>query len=350
MKLKDCLPSQMTRAAAVGYVDWLNKEGRSQRTKAAVPLSYNSKKDRVAALSAFWNGMEKRSALRGANPWANLQVTEKPTSDPSIWSDLSNTGRPKKRPSFSTDDLLAILNGQGPSGGRACQHSKRQMLEVLTLALLTGARLEEVCSRKLKDLSKESDVYWMTIHDSKNAASDRTIPISHGTGVALIDRLVGDRTDGEELLFDGLTPAKTDGTHSRNIGKALQRLFREDSHPCGDPCALLCSPYLSDPHGQSGGCQRCCAGPVCGPCEQVDDGSPLQADLCSDSSVASSEGALCRSCGKPNPRRVRAIGQPSGFRRGGCPKISPRLAAASILKASALVSVIRYWYSKCLWI
>ncbi len=225
MKLTDGLPSQMTRAAAVGYVDWLNKEGRSQRTKAAVPLSYNSKKDRVAALSAFWNGVEQRGAVQGSNPWTNLSITEKPTSDLSIWSNLSNIGRPKKRPSFSEADLIAILNAQGPSSGRACQHSKMQMLEVFTLALLTGARLEEVCSRRLKDLSKVSSVYWLTIHDSKNAASDRTIPISHPTGVALIDRLVGDRVRGDDLLFQCLTPAKTDGTYSRNIGKALQRFF-----------------------------------------------------------------------------------------------------------------------------
>lgn len=225
MKLTDGLPNVMTRAAAVGYVDWLNKEGRSQRTKAAVPLSFNTKKDRVAALSAFWNGIEKRGAVNGTNPWTNLQITEKPTSDLSVWSDLSNVGRPQKRSSFSNEDLLAILSAKGPSIRRDCQHSKKRMLEVFALALLTGARLEEICCRRLKDLSKVERVYWLTIHDSKNESSDRRIPFSHPTGVALIDRLVGDRVNGNELLFEALNPAKTDGTYARNIGKALQRFF-----------------------------------------------------------------------------------------------------------------------------
>jgi hypothetical protein len=44
----------MNRQAAIDYADWLNSEARSQRTKKAVPLSYNSKRDRIMALSVFW--------------------------------------------------------------------------------------------------------------------------------------------------------------------------------------------------------------------------------------------------------------------------------------------------------
>lgn len=224
-RLSDGFPEEMSRSAAIGYVDWLNSEGRDQRTKVVKPLSFNTKKDRVSALGAFWNGMEQRGAVRGRNPWQNLSLTERPTTNPSRWEDLSNVGRPKKREHLTEEDLLAILNASGPSGRKASQHSKKEMLEVFALALFTGARQEELCCRRLRDLSKVNNVYWLNIYDSKNASSDRKIPIVHPIAVALLDRLVGNRTNLEDQLFQHLSRAKTDGTYSRNIGKALQRFF-----------------------------------------------------------------------------------------------------------------------------
>jgi integrase len=155
---------EMNRANAVAYVDWLNREGRSQRTKKAVPLSFNSKRDRVMALSAFWNkGLSARNKVsEQVNPWSKLEVTEKPTSAATQWDDMSNVGRPKRRPYFDDADLLAILDAPGPRQTAATRYTKATLLEVLTLGLLTGARPDEMCSLHLKDIRKVSGGYLLS--------------------------------------------------------------------------------------------------------------------------------------------------------------------------------------------
>lgn len=219
------LIADMNRQNAIRYVDWLNAEGRSQRTKKVVPLSYNSKRDRVMALSALWNkGLSARGkTTEPVNPWSKLEVTEKPTSSTTRWDSMGSAGRPKRRQGFDEADLLAILAAPGPRQSAATRYTKRTIVEVLTLGLLTGARPDEVCSLKLADVRKTKDGYILNIEDAKNEDSDRRVPLVHPLAVKLINRRIGKRRNPEEQLFEEFRPKQGHESMYELVGRALSR-------------------------------------------------------------------------------------------------------------------------------
>jgi integrase len=219
------LVSAMTRANAIRYVDWLNKEGRSQRTKKLVPLSYNAKRDRVMALSAFWNkGLSARDKTgERVNPWSKLEVTERPTLSNLKWDTQGNAGRPKRRPDFDDADLLAILGARGPVQRASTRYPKKTIIEVLSLGLLTGARPDEFCSLTLGDIRKTGQGFLLTFDDAKNADSDRTIPIVHPLAVAVMARRIGERTDSTAMLFEEFRPKQGAESNYELVGRAISR-------------------------------------------------------------------------------------------------------------------------------
>jgi integrase len=222
------LIADMNRQNAIRYVDWLNAEGRSQRTKKVVPLSYNSKRDRVMALSAFWNkGLSARGKTTDpSNPWSKLEVTEKPTSPATRWDSLGSAGRPKRRQGFDDADLLAILAAPGPRQSSATKYTKRTIVEVLTLGLLTGARPDEVCSLKLGDVRKTKEGYILNVEDAKNEDSDRRVPLVHPLAVKLINRRIGKRRNPGEQLFEEFRPKQGHESMYELVGRALSRHLR----------------------------------------------------------------------------------------------------------------------------
>lgn len=219
------LIADMTRANAIRYVDWLNSEARSQRTKKIVPLSFNSKRDRVMALSAFWNkGLSARGKVTdSANPWTKLEVTEKPTSSGIRWDSTTNTGRPKKRDSFDEADLLAIYDAPGPRVSNATRYPKATLLEVFTLAVVTGARPDELCSLLLGAIKKHPGGYLLKFTDAKTADSDREIPVVHPVAVKVIERRIGTRTDKAAQLFAEFRPKAGHDSMAELVLRALGR-------------------------------------------------------------------------------------------------------------------------------
>jgi len=91
-----------------------------------------------------------------------------------------------------------------------------QLADLIALASYTGARIEELCSLELRDISTES----FTIRDAKTEAGNREVPI-HSALVPLIDRLKVQSKDG--YLLSGLTFNKF-GDRSNAIGKRFGRL------------------------------------------------------------------------------------------------------------------------------
>jgi integrase len=90
------------------------------------------------------------------------------------------------------------------------------------LALLHGARLEELCALKSSDVHKRSDGYWMVITSGKTEAAQREIPV-HPFAVSIIERRL---EDNDEYLFRGLTAGGPDDKRSWYVSKAYGR-FRE---------------------------------------------------------------------------------------------------------------------------
>lgn len=218
------LVSDMNRSNTIRYVDWLNKEARSLRTKKMVPLAYNTKRDRVADLGAFWSmGLSARNKVGDqGNPWTGLLITEAPTVSDVAWDDTSNTGKAKRREAFEEAELLAILDAPGPRAGAALRYSKRTVLEVFTLAVLTGARPDEVCSLILQEVRTIEGGYLLHFTETKTK-DDRKIPVVHPIAVALLQRRINDRTDPLAQLFEEFRPKKGGTNMYELVGRALNR-------------------------------------------------------------------------------------------------------------------------------
>jgi integrase len=207
------------------YVDWLNKEARSQRTKKLIPLSYNTKRDRVMALSAFWSQWlrpRKKVKAESNNPWSKLIITEKPTPSGIKWDSMDNTGRPQRRDAFEESELLAILAAPGPTKGSSLRYPKRTLMELFSLALLTGSRPDELCSLLLGDIKVADGVYWLNFDETKTK-DDRRIPVVHDIAVGILKRRMGDRKDPKAQLFDELRPKGKGGSLYELVGRALGR-------------------------------------------------------------------------------------------------------------------------------
>ena len=217
------LVEDMNRTNAIRYVDWLNKEARSQRTKAMVPLAYNTKRDRVGALSAFWNlGLSARGKTdERVSPWARLTITDKPTPSAIAWATTDNT-KPKRREAFEEVDLAAILDAPGPREGAKLRYSKRTLMEVFSLAVLTGARPDEICSLSLGDVRTIPEGYTLNFTETKTK-DDRRIPVVHPVAVEVVKRRIGKRKEAAAQLFEEFRP-KAGGTNMYElVGRALNR-------------------------------------------------------------------------------------------------------------------------------
>jgi integrase len=218
------LVADMNRTNAIRYVDWLNREARSLRTKKLVPLAYNTKRDRVADLGSFWGmGLSARNKVGDqGNPWARLVITEAPTVSDVAWTDTRNTGKAKRREAFEESDLIAIMDAPGPRAGATLRYSKRTVLEVFTLAVLTGARPDEVCSLVLQEIRTIQDGYLLHFTETKTK-DDRKIPVVHPVAVALLKRRINDRTEPEAQLFEEFRPKKGGTNMYELVGRALNR-------------------------------------------------------------------------------------------------------------------------------
>ncbi len=218
------LLTDMNDESALAYVDWLNREGRSQRTKKLVPLSFNSKRDRIMALSAFWNkGLVKRRKVKGPNPWSRLEVTDRPTPSDTRWDSTANTGRALRRPFFDEADMLAILDAPGPRPSSALRYPKATLMEVLCLGLITGARPDEICSLRLEEVRPIAGGYALAFNDPKNDESVRRVPVVHELAVGIIARRIGERTDGAARLFPEFRPKGQGDNYAELVLRALGR-------------------------------------------------------------------------------------------------------------------------------
>jgi len=161
----------------------------------------------VSSLSSLWRWMVKRGIVE-ENPWRE-QAPPK---------DKTRTKRP-----FTEDELVKLLKGKpgGPIGGRV-------LPDLMRLALLTGCRLDELCSLKAADVRDGA----LSITAGKTDAAVRAVPI-HPLAKPIIER----RTKGRqksEFLFRELTPGGPDKKRGWYISKAFTAYRRKMKVPDGE--------------------------------------------------------------------------------------------------------------------
>ncbi|MBR0895777.1 tyrosine-type recombinase/integrase [Bradyrhizobium tropiciagri] len=190
---------EVTRKKAGEYVtELMNASGFARATA----------RRHVSSLSSLWRWLKGRG-VAGDNPWLGQQLGKKQDPD-------------RKR--LSDDALLKLLKGRYSTPKFA-----QVLSDLLRLALLHGARLEELCALKRSDVHKREDGYWLVITSGKTRAARREIPV-HPMSVSIIERRLKDK---DEYLFAGLEPGGPDDKRSWYISKAYGR-FRDQVGVTGD--------------------------------------------------------------------------------------------------------------------
>jgi integrase len=94
--------------------------------------------------------------------------------------------------------------------------------DLVKLALVTGARLDELCALKVSDVQERPDGWWISIAAGKTVAAVRDIPVHNSVAHVLERRL----THSKSFLFEGLVPGGPDKKRSWNVSKAFGHYTR----------------------------------------------------------------------------------------------------------------------------
>jgi integrase len=183
-----------TRQRAGEYVsELLANSGLSRRTV----------KRHLSSLSSLWKWL-KGKGRAGENVWLQHNLGKKP--------------KKRHRSCLSDEALLKLLHGS---------YSTFKFAGVLSdltrLGLLHGARLEELCALKKRDVIRRPDGYLLDITSGKTDAAERKVPV-HPAAVSIIQRRL--KCPGE-FLFEGLEPGGPDGKRSWYVSKAYGRFRKQ---------------------------------------------------------------------------------------------------------------------------
>lgn len=160
----------------------------------------------VSSLSSFWTWLEKRG-LTQHNPWLRQGIAKK-----------STRGEANGRTQWSDDALVAVLSGSYTPRYTEIFH------DLVRLALVTGARLDELCALTVGDVHQRDDGWWITIREGKTEAALRDIPVHESAAHVLKRRL---KSTKSSFLIDGLVAGGPDKKRSWHVSKAFGRYTRK---------------------------------------------------------------------------------------------------------------------------
>jgi len=155
----------------------------------------------VSSLSSLWKWLEARGSTED-NPWLRQGVGKK-----------SARGVANERNQWTDAAIVKVLT---------TSYTPRYteiFRDLVRLALVTGARLEELCSLKISDVHERDDGWWITIREGKSKAALRDIPLHDSAGHLLTRRL----KRAKAYIFEGLTPGGPDNKRSWHVSKAFGR-------------------------------------------------------------------------------------------------------------------------------
>jgi integrase len=168
-------------------------------------LSRKTARRYVSSLSSFWRWLRARG-LANENPWRDQELGKK-----------STRGEALARKQWSDEALVKVLRGAYTARYTAILHG------LVRLALVTGARLDELCALRTVDVHKREDGWWINIVEGKTEAARREVPIHDSAAHVLARRCKASR----DFLFDGLVPGGPDKKRSWNVSKAFGHYTRK---------------------------------------------------------------------------------------------------------------------------
>jgi integrase len=155
----------------------------------------------LSTFTQLWKWMERRGHVE-ANPWTNQRVTVKRSDGE------ANNGDRRGFTEKEGRDFLAALEGVDK--------------DVVSVAAVTGMRLEEIAASDCKDATVERGVVWLEIPQGKTAAAARRMPIVD----ASVRKMLTERKDANNgRLFHELE-ADRFGDFGSALSKRVGRKLR----------------------------------------------------------------------------------------------------------------------------
>lgn len=173
----------VTRKQAGRYLT----ESLMKRQRAA-----KTTKTELSHISSCWNWMLARGVVE-VNPWLRMGS--------SLPTNKRGTEAPR-RP-WTDEELVALLKDTPTND---------PMWTLAALGMYTGARIEELCSLKVADVTGAA----LRIREGKSAAAVRTVPV-HPVIAPLVKNLVARASDG--WLVPGLLTGGRDARRSAGVSK-----------------------------------------------------------------------------------------------------------------------------------
>ena len=168
-------------------------------------LSRKTAQRYVSSLSSLWIWLVAKGLAQG-NPWRGHGVGKK-----------SKRGEAPKGAQWTDAALVKVLSGHYTDRYTETLH------DLVRLALVTGARLDELCALKVSDAHERSDGWWITIREGKTEAALRDIPVHASAAHVLMRRCKGSRA----YIFEGLKAGGPDKKRSWNVSKAFGHYTRK---------------------------------------------------------------------------------------------------------------------------
>jgi integrase len=168
-------------------------------------LSRKTAQRYVSSMSSLWTWLEARG-LAQSNPWTRHGIAKK-----------AKRGEAVPRKQWSDPALVKLLSGDYTPRYTEILH------DLAKLALVTGARLDELCALKVDDVQKREDGWWITIAGGKTEAAVRDVPV-HNSAAHILERR---HKSAKRFLFDALIPGGPDKKRSWNVSKAFGHYTRD---------------------------------------------------------------------------------------------------------------------------
>lgn len=186
-------PKQVDRKAAADFVEGVLQPGRRAATVNKLLSSY----------CGLWRWLGKRGRVSGDNPWTDQRVS-------GGHAEATPRAAMPEREGATLIAMVEARRAKFPDDP-----------DVLTLAAVTGLRLEEACGLLTTDIEQVSGAVWVRIRRGKTKNAPRRVPVVVPEVAAMLLR----RVAGGGALFPELTPDKR-GYCSPRISQRLGRVLR----------------------------------------------------------------------------------------------------------------------------
>jgi integrase len=163
--------ADVTRKKAGTFIEWMDQASGKKR---ATVNRY------ISSLSSFWKWMIKRG-ITESNPWSGQMLAKK----------ARGSSKGAKRP-YTNDELVKLLSVSAKDIRRG--NYAQAIHDLMRLGLLTGARLNELCSLVAADI--DSIRHSLSITDGKTHSATRVIPLHDLAWPIVARRLQAAQGDG----------------------------------------------------------------------------------------------------------------------------------------------------------